>query len=341
MVEYRRNPASLKQALREHTISSYPLHVPIFGSAHGISTATIRGQTSVLVTPDKPMSFEEFARAQDWGTTRRGLAEWEQYAIQEGMPHARTEPFRWMHPVSREILEAGNKQSMREIQKTWLEALDELNESDFIVKHSFPIDRVKIDPEKLHPGMLIHFQDIAHPTSREAVGRVLETGVDPEDQQPVFFLEPFEPTPALLAPRSIAPWLLEPSYISDMTWALGFGTLEAMKEAGVRIPKGSFARDDKKHRVYFLDEPMPISKVEQFCNKYYPPKSDDPLDARNCLWQSITFLVIPIHPTRDPFGRHRGGIIQPFPDDLDTTEIEAQMDWFGEATGGFEMEGRR
>jgi len=89
-----------------------------------------------------------------------------------------------------------------------------------------------------------------------------------------------------------------------------------------------FDPKDLGERVYFLDQPMPLSRVQQFCEKHFP-------DKPQCVWQSMVFMVLPIHPKAHPKGVYNGGSFQPYPDDLKITEIEAQIDYFSE---GMEFE---
>src|SRR6187455_3309850 len=111
MIEYRRNNEDLKTAIREHTIHGYPLHVPIFKKASGIKTNTVRELTAVIVEPDEPWTFSRLAEAHHWSDEKHDLAYWKRYAMDKRMPHAESEPLRWMHPNSRILLEEGYKVS--------------------------------------------------------------------------------------------------------------------------------------------------------------------------------------------------------------------------------------
>jgi hypothetical protein len=109
---------------------------------------------------------------------------------------------------------------------------------------------------------------------------------------------------------------------------IGYGTLEAMKRKKFPVPSGTFDPKDPEKRIYFLDQPIPVSEIRDFCQKHFP-------DEPKCVWQSITYMVIPIHPAEDPHKRHGGGVFRPYPDDIRRTDIEAQIDYFGE---GMEFE---
>lgn len=327
MIEYHRNNESLKQAIREHTIHDYPLRVPIFEEAKGIKTNSIRELTAVIVEPKDKMRFETLAEALELSSEKVGLEKWVEEAKIRHMPHADTEPLRWMHPRSRVLLEEGYKVSEADIRKEWLRASDHLDKKDYIKSYSFDISQVSIHPEDIEPGMIVQFTDSGGSKS-SVVGRVVGTEPDPKDKSKIVYLEVFEPVPALLAPGAHAPWMIQPSFIPDKTWVIGFGTLEAMKRKKLDIPSGMFDPQDPKKKVYFLDQPIPLSDIEAFCKKYYP-------DNPQCVWQSMVYMVIPIHAASDPQGRHQGGIFRPFPDDIRKTEIEAQIDYFGE---GMEFE---
>lgn len=326
-MEYRRNTEDLKQAIRDHTIHGYPLKVPIFKTALGIKTSSLRELVAVIVEPIDKMSFDTLAAAQEWGTTKQDLKHWIDYAASERMPHAETEPLRWMHPNSRVILEEGYKVSEADIRKEWLRASGHLDAKDKIKSYSFDINQVTIDPKELSTGMIVEFRE-AESHGNAVVGRVIGTTKDPQDGSIVVFLETFQPVPALLAPGAQAPWLMDPSFIPDKTWVIGYGTLRAMKKKGLEIPSGMFDPNDPEKKVYFLDQPIPLSVIRDFCRQYYPTED-------KCIWQSMVYMVIPLHPAADSQGRHHGGIFRPYPDDTRTTEIEAEIDYFGE---GIEFE---
>lgn len=323
MVEYRRDTENLKRAIREHTVHGYPLMVPDFGDAKAISTTTIRGLTSIHYEFDQPMPLKDYALKKNWAHIKLDREGWNRYALQHRMPHADTAPLRWMHPKSQAVIEEGYKLSMQDVQRTWLQELGHLT-GDNITKFSSDLNSVFMPPnQSIEPGMIVTFHDNA--SRRDFPGRVIAYGIDPRDNTPVIYLESFEPIPALLAPKAISPWLLEPSFSPDRTWALGYGTMMAMEKKRVKIPKGMW---DEGERVYYLDQPMPLSKVEKFCTKNYP-------NEPQCIWQSMVFLVLPLHPFADKQNLHEGGEFKPFPDDVETTEIEAQIDYFG---GSMEFE---
>lgn len=331
MINYARNTEDLKLAIREHTIAGYPLMVPSpFVRATGISTVTIPSLTSVITELNTPMPFALLAATRNWDPIAYGYSYWVKYTKQKHLPSSEENPLKWLHPNSQAFLEKGYTLSERDIQSTWLHELGHLDRQGNIRKFSFPLSSVTIRPEDLQPGMLVEFKD--NPVSGSAVGtfpgRVLGVEADTKDGTPVVLLESFEPVPALLAPKAIAPWMIEPSYVPNKTWALGYGTYHAMKKKRIKIPSGMFDPKDLKNRVYFLDQPMPLEKVQNFCKKHFPKNPE-------CVWQSMVFLVLPIHVHEDEKGRHRGGFFRPYPDDMQTTEIEAQIDFF---TEGMEFE---
>jgi len=96
----------------------------------------------------------------------------------------------------------------------------------------------------------------------------------------------------------------------------------------LRFPPGMFDPKDPEKRVWFLDQPIPLSVIDNFCKQYYPQHPE-------CVWQSMVLIVLPIHPAQDTKGRHAGGVFKPYPDDTLRTEIEAQIDYYGE---GMEFE---
>ena len=326
MIQYQRNNEDLKVAIREHSINGYPLQVPIFKKATGLKTNTVRELTAVIVEPVEPMTWTKLAEHHNWSEEKFGMDHWVKYARDRHMPHADTEPLRWLHPKSRVLLEEGYKVSERDIRKEWYLASGHINKRGNVLSESFDIRQVSMHPEDIQNGMIVEFRD--NQNSPGIPGRVVGTATDPEDGSKIIYLETFEPVPALLAPKALAPWLIQPSFVPDKTWVIGYGTLEAMKRKKVDIPQGMFDPKDPEKRVWFLDQPIPLATIEAFCKQYYPQNPE-------CVWQSMVLIVLPIHPAADPKGRHSGGIFKPYPDDLLTTEIEAQIDYYGE---GMEFE---
>lgn len=326
MIEYRRNNEDLKTAIREHSIHGYPLQVPIFKDARGLKTNTVRELTAVIVEPVQPFTFAKLAGEHEWSEDKHDMAYWVKYARDKNMPHADTEPLRWLHPRSRAILEDGYKVSEREIRKQWYLASGHIDRKGNVLSESFDLRQVTMHPEAIEPGMIVEFVDSQNRLG--IPGRVVGIAEDPQDKSRIVYLETFEPVPSLLAPKAIAPWLIQPSFVPDKTWVLGYGTLEAMKRKKVEVPAGMFDPKDPEKRVYFLDQPVPVSFVENFCKQYYP-------DHPECSWQSLVLIVLPIHAAVDPKGRHQGGVFKPYPDDTRKIEIEQQIDYFGE---GMEFE---
>ena len=326
MIGYVRNPEVLKTAIREHTISDYLLSVPIFDLAKGVSTSIIRGLTSVLVEPIQPLHIDEVGNRQRWSIEKHDLEYWRGY----GSSRTPKSPLGWMHPRSVTVLQEGYSLSMRDIQEMWLKALGHIDADRIVRRYSFNLDQVSMDSENIHPGMVVEFVDTKSETSY--VGRVYGTGADPQDGKPLIYLEPFTPVPAFFAPKAISPWVLNDSMIADKTWVLGPGTVAAMKRKRIKLPKGKYdPKDDREQskKPYFLDQPIPISRVTELCEKYFPGQ---PI----CSWQSMVLLVLPLHPAAYKEAvqgpkrpkEHPGGMFRPYPDDVNPTEIEAEIDYF-------------
>jgi hypothetical protein len=332
MIQYTRNTEGLKRAIREHSIAGYPLQLPApFSTGIGISTVSVPRLISVIVEPDPAIHFDKLADFRNWDATPYGYNYWVKYTKEHNLPQTEHNPLKWLHPKSQAILEDGYTLNERDIHAKWLHEQGFLDHENFIRKFSFDLNSVTMNPADLRSGMFVEFQDYPMKDRSPAAalaGRVLGVEQDSQDASPVVILESFEPVPALLAPWSIAPWMMDPSYVPDKTWALGYGTYKAMQKKRIKIPSGIFDPNAAKEKVYFLDQPIPLSKVQKFCEKYYPKKPQ-------CVWQSMVFLVVPIHAAPDPGTRHKGGVFRPYPDDMQTTEIEAQIDYFSE---GMEFE---
>jgi hypothetical protein len=325
MIEYRRNNEDLKTAIREHTISGYPLKVPVFEEGRGLKTSTVRDLIAVVVEPVKPITIEELSTKLGWNKEKKGQKAWIEYARGRNVPSG--ESLKWIHPRTLARLEDGYKVSDEDIKRDWARASGHIDKDGNVLSYSFDMRQVQMHPEGIEPGMIVEFLDGSE-RGAGIPGRVVGVADDPEDKSKIIYLETFEPVPSLMAPKAMAPWLIQPTFVPDKTWVIGYGTLEAMKRKKVEIPPGMFDPKDAEKRVFFLDQPIPLAVIEDFCKKHYP-------DEPKCVWQSMTLMVIPIHPARDPHGRHGGGIFKPFPDDTQRTDIQANIDYYGE---GMEFE---
>ena len=329
MINFTKNVDSLKAAIREHSIAGYPLVVPTFGDVLGVSTNTVRELTTIVVEMLSPVPFWDFERKKNWSTEKLDKAAWEAHARGRNVPHADMDPLKWIHKRSRAILEDGYKVSESDIHKEWMRAQGFLDKKENVVKYHFQQSQVSMRPDQIVPGMIVEYTDESSKKTGWP-GRVIAVENDPEDGSKVIYLETFEPVPALLAPKSTQPVLIEPSFVPPKTWVIGYGTLKAMKRKGVEIPPGMFDPEDGEKRLYFLDKPIPLLAIDGFCSANYPKEPQ-------CVWQSISLMVLPIHPARDTAGRHQGGMFKPYPDDTQVTEIEAQIDYYGDETN-FEEE---
>jgi hypothetical protein len=335
MLKYRRDVEGLKTAIREHSIDGYPLTVPIFKKALGINTSVSRDMVIVVVRPENPTTFEQLADAQGWGSENFGVKHWVNFARERNIVGADSNPLKWIHPKTRAILEDGNKVSMRDIQKEWLQESGHVDRHGNVLSYSFHMKDVGMDPEDVVPGMIVEYSDVSKHELKTA-GRVVGIGKDSKDGSRIVYLETFEPVPAYMGPASIAPELIQPNFVPDRTWVLGKGTIMAMLKKGVPIPSGlfmdqrsinEFSHHNHQHNVYFLDQPIPLSVVKEFCERNYP-------DRPECVLQSVILMVLPLQPAHH--GKlHKGGYFKPYPDDTQTTEIEAQIDYFNE---GMEFE---
>lgn len=325
MIDYRRNTEDLKHAVREHTIYGYPIKVPVFGEAKGVKTSSVRELTAVIAEPVEEWTFERLSEAIGWDKEKKGLKEWIEFGRSRNMRNP--EHLTWMHPRSSARLEDGYKVSEEDMKRDWMLASEQLDRKGKVLSYSFDMKQVQMHPETIEPGMLVEFLDGSE-RGAGIPGRVVAIGEDPEDKSRIVYLETFEPVAALLGPKALAPWLIQSSFVPDRTWVIGYGTLEAMKRKKVEIPPGMFDPKDSEKRLYYLDQPIPLSMIEDFCKTHYP-------DNAQCVWQSMVFIVLPIHPAKDPKGRHQGGVFRPYPDDIRKTEIEAQIDQFSE---GMEFE---
>lgn len=321
MVEYRRNTAALRKALEERAVFGYPLKVPVFGDAEAVSMSIFRNIISVLASPLVPMEFEDYVAKRQLSTEKHDRDYWVKWAQSRNIP--RGEFLAWMPSSIQTQLQEGYKVSQADIEREHLRSRECLDRHGRVTCDVFDISKVQVPVEKIKPGMMLQFEDKLS-KAQAWPGRVVAVEPDPEDGSKVVFIETIDPTPFLSMPEASAPWMIDPSFIPDETWVIGYGTYEAMQRKNAKIPKGKFAEDapaaefnanDDRYRLYYLDEPMPLSKIEKFCAKYYPK-------ARACVWQSTALYVVPIHPAADKAGRHEGGIFRPVADTVWTGEIK-------------------
>lgn len=158
--------------------------------------------------------------------------------------------------------------------------------------------------EDVKPGMKVEFIK-AHNDPRGIAGTVVGLGVDPNDGSKIVYLELPEPVPVLTFRnvRSIQ-YDLANLYLPDNEIrVIGYGTLEAMKDMGVEIPPGRFDPNDSEKRLYFLDQPIPASIIQDFCNEHFPGEA-------NCVMQSMFIEVVPIHAEAFPGEQETDGIFR-------------------------------
>ncbi len=322
MEYYKRDVADIKRAIGNHRIEGYPVEVPVFGDAFAISSSTSispqGGITGVLVRPAQPLPFESFAKIMRWGDEQLGLEGWLKYFKERRLTE---ESGLKMLPSDIQVrLEAGETASMKDVQEIFLMGMGCLDLDRNVACYSFPLDSVSIPVAKLRPGMLVTFQDLLTRIT-DWMGRVVGFDTDPEDQSRVVLIELFEPIPYLALPKASAPGLIKPGYYSSRTWVIGKGTAKAMVMNGVPLPPGRWdvenPEDFDRRLFYYLDEPLDLSVIEEFCRARYPG------EYQPCIRNSMMIFVAPIHPSRKIADLHNGGTFRPLPEDaLEGLETE-------------------
>jgi hypothetical protein len=100
---------------------------------------------------------------------------------------------------------------------------------------------------------------------------------------------------------------LKKGYYSELTPALGFGTVEAWELTGEKLPAGEWRKppwSDPDEEMYFLNDPLPLEQLGAVCKGK---------DKRQCFLQSAWFYILPLDPEQATF--------HPFPEGVDVEEV--------------------
>jgi len=310
----KRSSEELIRALETHSVEGYPVHDPIFGDAFIVrqrgsgptmrytdaAVETSAPQISYVTRPAKKFTFQDWVRARHLGTEPMSLAQWQ-------------ERFgRYMRggklPVISEVydaLERGDKISEADAEYERLKFGEQLGPGNTVLWNVAQANQITIPPEKLKKGMLV---EVNASDGFYGNGRIVGHGKSPD----VVLLELFTPVSYFSATDAIANEEVRPGFFSANTYSLGYGTLQAMEDQNVPIPAGRFL--DAKEKEWILDELMPVSQIEEFCQKYYP-------QAQLCTLQSKIYYILPLHTT----GKYKA-TFHPLPEKFLTSEYVVSYD---------------
>ena len=310
----KRSSDELIQALETHSVEGYPVHDPIFGPAfivrQGGSGPTLRytdtaveksaPQISYVTRPARKFTFQEWVKARHLGTEPMNLEQWKEKFGR----YMRGEKL----PVISEVydaLEGGARISEAEAEHERLKFGDQLGPGDTVLWNVAQANQVWIPADELKKGMLV---EVNASDGFYGNGRIVGHGKNPS----IVLLELFTPVSYFSATDAIANEEVRPGFFSANTYSLGYGTLQAMEDQNVPIPPGKFL--DAKEKEWILDELMPVSKIEEFCQKFYP-------QAPLCTLQSKIYYILPLHTT----GKYKA-TFHPLPEKFLTSEYVVTYD---------------
>lgn len=298
----------LERALRTHTVEGYPARAELFGDVTLAGSTRSRQNIFFRVRPEKPMPYDQLASRFRFDTRPLSLAEWTGgEGVPLEMPALRT-PSTFFPPEIWETLEAGGKVSWKDVMEMWLRRGGCLDENRNVICYDVDAKTVNIPWDKVETGMLVEFRDAKLGKTGWA-GRVVDMEGSTQDNK-IVYVELFEPVPFIDAPEAMAPEKILPGFYSGITWKLGYGAAEGWEKVGKAFPPGEWQTDTTRRRPrpnYLFKEPIPLSEVKEFCDRYYP-------EEPHCLWQGMIMYIVPIK-LGPKAPHHQGGTLLPVPEE--------------------------
>jgi hypothetical protein len=291
----------LKRALETHSVRGFPVQVPIFGKGTIIrqqATSPVRVYVEEAapgaggpmpyfeVKPSGRFPFKKYVQALGKSERPMNLQEWKQ-KYERG---ARTIYNVMPGTELVERLEQGGTVSEAEAEYNRLKGRGMLDANDNVLYDIFWPNQTTIATADLERGMLVQFSGAGTEEKRTMwPGRI----VGFSKRGDVVYLELFTPQSIMEMPTAIALEELRKGFYSSKTFALGYGTVQAMEDKELELPAGQW---DEKERQYVLKEWMDISEIEKFCKENYP-------EEPHCLWQSLVMYVVPLNLEGEYAGR--------------------------------------
>lgn len=321
-MSYIRDVESIREAASRHRVADYHVMVRDTWPAVIRNWSRVQDKIYYRVEFDEPVELDVFFDEMNISGQKHDLEYWrERFRIAHGdEPVELRTPKVYLPEDLEQILVSGGKLSAQDYARSrylaqgCLSPAGDLGPVDFVRCADFPAADITIPVEFLKLGMFVEFEDNKRDQINWA-GRVVGVEKDLSDGTPVVLVELLHPMPALFYPYAISAPNIRPGFYSSETWVLGYRLLRAFQIKGEEIPKGQY-RQDQGDRMYFLDEPMPISEIWDFVEKYYPKE-------QAYFWQSLIWYVLPIHPTpHDDRRVHQGGVFRPIPEGIDVEGLE-------------------
>jgi len=320
-VAYNRDSAELREALDQHSVEGYPVEVPTYGPGKIVrqggtgpvanrntdTGVTQRGapQPFYIVRIDHPMPFAKYAEQKRLSKEPVSPAKWE-----EMFDNKRAGILFGDETLRR--LQKGESVSRWEAEYEAMYDGGQLDGDGNVIYANFFPRQVKIPEDKLAYGMLV---DVTDKKEKEGLpGRFWGKVGDGK----VALLELFSPIPYMETPDSIASDFIKPEFISKFTYALGYGTHQAweMMRGKAKVPKGHFVGEGE--RIYYLDEAIPLSKVEKLCQDYAQKELAGQPVPPHCVWQAVIMNILPVHMSES--------IFRPLPENVVTGEMVVSFD---------------
>ena len=273
------NPADLTRLVREHSVVGYRVAVPLFIS--GEIERQIRpergGFIFYKVRAEKPVPFEDFIKRMGVSPKPMTMKQWREKFVKG------TASFPPIAPDLRERLEAGEKVSHADVIFRDLVDRGCIDIDQNVFCYTFPADDVRI--EEPVPGQLVEIDGGGWP------GVVLGFEDVERAKDKLILIQEFTPVPYLRTPEALLPAAVKKSYTLPFTWTLGVDLVKAIEKTGGKLPPGSWSENRED---YVLDQPIPLSEIEDFCED---PKTWRKLgQGKNilCLQQAMMLHTLPL-----------------------------------------------
>lgn len=318
---YNRDSAELREALKDHSVEGYPVEVPTYGAGtivrqggtgpianRNVDTGvTQRGapQPFFIVKISNPMPFSKYAEQKHLSKDPLTPAQWEDI-----FDNKRSGVLFGDETLRR--LQAGESVSRWEAEYEAMYDGGQLDGDGNIIYANFFPGQVQIPENRLKYGMLV---EITEGSERAGLpgrfwGKV--------DDGKVGLLELFSPMPYMETPDAIASPFIKPEFISKFTYALGYGTYQTweLMRGRDKLPKGHFPEGSE--RVYYLDEAIPLSKIEKLCRDYTKRELPGQEQPAHCVWQAVILNILPVYMDKVEF--------RPLPENVVTGEMVVSFD---------------
>jgi hypothetical protein len=298
------DPEELKRLVEAHSVAGYHVAVPLFG--HGVIEKQIRpekgGFIFYKVVANKPVPFKVFAKDMGVSAKPMSISQWRERFVKGAGA------FPAMAWDLRERLEQGGTVSQADV--LFRELMDrgcvDIDQNVFC--YTFPSKDVSIeDPE---PGQLVEVSE-GHGAAGWP-GRFL--GIH-EHRQGIALVEQFSPVPYMRTPEALIPAAVKKEYALPITWVLAYGVANALQDAGWGLPPGAWSENSEE---YVLEKPIPLSRIETFCDDPATWKKLRQVKSISCLQHAMMLHTLPLLADEISFG--------PLPEGV-TDDILASLDF--------------